>query len=289
MRLLSDGKIIDILRCPVCGACMSINKTSLFCAGERKHCYDIASSGYVNLCSPTQSGGGDSKQAVRARSTFLDLGYYRPIADALAEVCVKYAPERGVLLDAGCGEGYYSQVLAEKGFSVLGADLSKFAVDAASKRLTRASLENFFFATASVFELPVADSSVSVLTNVFAPCVQAEYSRVLKNQGILAVAWAGERHLWGLKEAIYDNTLANAQRADLPTDMTKIDEIRVSYSIKLGSNDQIMSLFAMTPYYWRTSMSDSDKLRELDSLATEVDIIISVYKNDKTNATSGEF
>ncbi len=288
MRLLSDEKIIDILRCPVCGEAMAVRGASLVCAGGRRHCYDIASSGYVNLCSPAHSGGGDSKQAVRARSAFLDLGYYRPVADALADVCVRHAPKGGVLIDAGCGEGYYSQALAKKGFSVFGADLSKFAVDAASKRLGREQMENFFFATASVFELPVADSSADVITNVFAPCAEAEYARVLKSDGILAVVWAGERHLWGLKSAIYESAHANTQRADLPSNMTKLDEMRVSYSIELGSNDQILSLFAMTPYYWRTSVSDVEKLRGLDSLTTEVDIIISVYKSGKIDVTSGE-
>ncbi len=280
MRQLSDKKIIDILRCPLCGAAMQTKGNSLLCLGQRTHCYDVASSGYVNFCSPDKSGGGDSKQAVRARSEFLNLGYYENVARALAEECERCLPQGGVLIDAGCGEGYYASFLADKGFSVFGTDLSKFAVDAASKRLARGESDNFFFATASVFEMPVADSSADVITNVFAPCAEKEFSRVLKKDGILAIAFAGERHLWGLKNAIYDTANINTERADLPKSMTHLGDRRITYTVNIEGNAQIMSLFAMTPYYWRTSQADMEKLNALDRLTTEVDIIISLYRND---------
>ncbi len=277
MRILNDGKIKSILRCPMCGAGMCVDATSLKCLGARTHCYDFSSSGYVNFCSPSQSGGGDSKAAVRARSTFLNGGYYERVAEAIANICREYAGG-GVVLDAGCGEGYYSQLVCCEGMSVFGIDMSKFAVDAASKRLGRNSGDNFFFSAASVFEVPVFDKSFDAIINVFAPCAEKEFARVLKDNGALIVAWAGEKHLLGLKKAIYSNTHENTERADLPRDMTEIARERVSYTVELTSQEQIMNLFAMTPYYWRTSASDIKKLRGLTRLTTEVDIIISVYK-----------
>ena len=57
----------------------------------------------------------------------------------------------------------------------------------------------------------------------------------------------------------------------------------MSYTIEVDGNEGIMSLFAMTPYYWRTSQSDGEKLKLLSELTTEVDIIISVYRNNKSN------
>jgi 23S rRNA (guanine745-N1)-methyltransferase len=284
MRLLSDKKIADVLRCPICGESMSVRTdkgATLACAGPRTHCYDFAASGYVNMCAPTQSGGGDSKQAVRARSTFLDTGAYERVAQALADACDAHASRGGVLLDAGCGEGYYASFLAQKGFSVIGADLSKFAVDAASKRLARDGYGNFFFTTASVFDLPIKENSIDVVTNVFAPCAEKEFSRILKTDGILAVAWAGERHLWGLKQAIYKDTHINTQREDMPEYLEKTDEIRVRYDAHIESNENIMNLFAMTPYYWRTSVQDREKLAGLEQLDTEIDVMISIYRKTK--------
>lgn len=280
MRILKDNKIEKILRCPICGSNVAVpeGKTSLICDGERKHCYDFAASGYLNLCSPRQSGGGDSKQAVRARSEFLNKGYYRPIAEELVKMSVKHGRTDGILLDAGCGEGYYSEFLANAGFSVIGADLSKFAVDVASKRFARSKNENALFIAASVFEIPVKDTSVSIVTNVFAPCAEEEYSRILEDNGVLIVVWAGEDHLMGLKKAVYDTAHTNNERADIPIKMKKVDETRISYTIDLESNEDIRSLFAMTPYYWRTSVADMEKLEALERLTTEVDMIISVYK-----------
>ena len=284
MRILKNKEILNVLRCPVCGASVAVREgagASLICGGARTHCFDFAASGYVNLCTPKQSGGGDSKQAVRARSEFLDRGFYAPVAEAICAAAIKHG--KGVLVDAGCGEGYYSMSIARRGVDVIGADLSKFAVEAASKRAARENVDNAFFATASVFELPLKDSSVGTVINVFAPCAEQEFSRVLTENGVLVVAYAGERHLLGLKRVIYDTAHTNSERADLPKSMTKIDETRVSYTVEVDTNESIMSLFAMTPYYWRTSVSDGEKLKGLTSLTTEVDIIVSVYKNSKSN------
>ena len=283
MRKKLDKTILEKLKCPICGERMDIteNGASLYCCGIKRHCYDFASSGYVNLCAPTQSGGGDSKAAVRARSEFLDKQYYRPVAEAIADMAKKHGKAQGILIDAGCGEGYYSNILNKNGFSVIGADISKFAADAASKRLTRESAENHLFAVASVFSLPIADNSASVVTNVFAPCAEEEYCRVLDDDGVLIVAWAGTDHLMGLKRVLYDTAHINGERADMPQNMSKIDETRVSYSIRLESNEDIKNLFAMTPYYWRTSASDVDKLSDLSVLDTEVDIMISVFKKQR--------
>ena len=84
MKRIIDEKIREALRCPICGEAIAVREEgcgSLVCGGARKHCFDLASSGYVNLALPGQSAGGDSKQAVRARSEFLNGGYYKPVAD----------------------------------------------------------------------------------------------------------------------------------------------------------------------------------------------------------------
>lgn len=280
MRILSDEKILSALRCPICGESMAAVGASIVCRGARRHCYDRGASGYVNFCSPAQSGGGDSKQAVRARSAFLDSELYRPVAVATAETCEGWGDKSRLLIDAGCGEGYYSAFLKDCGFSTLGVDISKTAADAASKRLSRTDGDNFLFAAASVFELPVRDGCAGTVVNVFAPCAEQEYSRVLSDDGALVVVYAGEKHLMGLKKALYSSAYENTERADLPQALKRVDERRVTFSIELSSEEQIMNLFAMTPYYWRTSASDAEGLKALKSLTTEVDIIISVYKKD---------
>ena len=99
-----NEKILDSLICPCCGEKMGIGNEgrSLLCFGARRHCFDISSSGYVNL-SPTHSGGGDSKSAVRSRSRFLDSGAYAPVSDAINDALCECLGSSGTVIDAGCG------------------------------------------------------------------------------------------------------------------------------------------------------------------------------------------
>ena len=279
MKISLDGKITDSLRCPHCKGSMSLVENgcaSLVCDGVKKHCFDLSSSGYVNFASPSQSGGGDSPEAVRARTEFLSLGYYEPIREAIYHTALEYG-KGGLLVDAGCGEGYYSQRMSES-FCVFGADISKSAVNTAAKRAKREGADRVFYSVASVFELPVKDGSANVVTNIFAPCAEAEYKRVLADDGVLVAAYAGEEHLMGLKKVLYDSVRKNQERADMPADMELIAEKRVCFDIKLDGAENIKRMFAMTPYYWRTSSADAQKLYELDSLETRVDVIIAVYR-----------
>jgi 23S rRNA (guanine745-N1)-methyltransferase len=185
-------------------------------------------------------------------------------------------------VDAGCGEGYYTNTLAEQlgeGYEVCGFDLSRDAVDAAAKAAKRQGLDTQY-AVGSVFELPLRDASVDGVVNVFAPCAEQEYSRVLKAGGVLVVVGAGERHLRGLKRALYEETYENAGRADLPVNMRLCERITVRDEIVVEGGEQIANLFSMTPYYWRTSQEDHQKLKNAERLITEIDFDIFLFRKD---------
>lgn len=292
-----NPRLLDTLRCPVCGAPMDVdgNGRSLACRGlvshrnpkGKTHLFDGGAGGYVNLA-PNHSGGGDSKEAVRARSSFLRSGYYTPAAEAIAALARELTPENGLVLDAGCGEGYYSNRVAEEGFSVLGVDLSKFAVDTAAKsarreRMNRGQASSTLYAVGSVFELPVVDGSFDTVINIFAPCAPSESARVLKSGGHLIVAGAGERHLFGLKELIYDDPYLNDPRRDLPAegDGLRLLEVRnVTFTVTVEDPDHREALFSMTPYYWRTSREGHSRLAAAETLVTEVSFDLHIYEKD---------
>lgn len=269
------------LKCPICdGVLMLEDQKTLYCNGQKKHAYDLSSSGYVNLSSPKQCGGGDTKEAVRARSAFLDAGYYKPISDKILELLKRYGNGGERVVDAGCGEGYYTVQAAKNGFFTLGFDISKSAVEAAAKRARRDSIKNGVYGVASIYSLPIFDACADAVINIFAPCVEAEFSRVLAKGGVLVVAWAGKSHLMGLKSAIYEETQENDIRNDLPRELELLCEERLEYDITLTDNAKIRSLFAMTPYYWRTSQKDAEKLDKLEELKTNIDINFSVYRKN---------
>ena len=285
-KVVPDITLLQSLRCPICNKSMNLQgdptkkeTVTLYCHGERRHCYDLASSGYVNLMKPGYANGGDSKPAVRARSEFLNLDLYRPAAEALCEAVCRYVqPDDGILIDAGCGEGYYTAMLAKHGLATAGVDLSRFAVDATAKRMSSVGIPHAFCGVASVFEMPFEDACASAVVNVFAPCAEAEFTRVLRHGGILAVMYAGPEHLMGLKQALYDHTRENDGRADLPTTLPLVEEIRVRFDITVKGTQNLQNLFAMTPYYWKTSVSDSEKLLSMEELTTPVDMIIAIYQ-----------
>ena len=280
MKYLPDDILINKIKCPLCGAETERRGASLVCGGVRKHCYDFSASGYVNLLPPAHSGSGDSKEAVRSRKAFLEKGYYSPVAETLADMLSERLGKSSFVVDGGCGEGYYTSVIAERGFYTAGVDISKFAAEAASKRASAKQMTNSLYAVGSVYELPFFDGCADAVVNIFAPCAENEFCRLLKKGGILAVVYAGPEHLMGLKRAIYDNTRENDVRADMPQNMKLTEEKRVRFEITVEGQTDIQDLFSMTPYYWRTSRSDSEKLRVLESLTTTVDMIIALYEKE---------
>lgn len=270
----------NILICPICKSRVYREEKSCFCRGTKRHCFDISSSGHVNLC-PGKSTGGDDKRAVRSRTEFLNLGYYSPIADKLCEILNDIGKE-SYIVDAGCGEGYYTNKIAEAtGASVLGFDLSKEAIISASKAAKKNGTENARFFVGGIYDLPVADLSADAVVNIFAPCAEGEFSRIMKNDGRLVVVTAGKNHLLGLKKAVYDNVYTNEERADMPNNMMLESKHTLSYVVDIEGADAIRNLFSMTPYSYRTSEKDMQKLLSLDFLKTEVEVDIFVYRKSR--------
>lgn len=204
----------DILRCPVCGEAVEKEGRSLFCKGARRHCFDFAKEGYVNLAPSAAAGGGDDAGLIRARTAFLSAGHYAPLADRICDILTANVPG-GTVIDAGCGEGYYSCRMAARGLQVLGVDLSKNGIRHAAKDPVGRE-RSALFAVAGIFTLPVADSSADAVVSLFAPVAETEFLRVLKPGGVLLLAGAGPDHLLDLKRVLYDTPYQNQPRADAP-------------------------------------------------------------------------
>ena len=265
----------NVLRCPVCGADMVQEGRSLFCGGARRHCFDIAKEGYVNLASAKASGGGDDAALIRARTEFLGAGHYAPFADRVCALLERYA-KGGVVIDAGCGEGYYTCCMAKRGFWALGVDLSKNGVRHGAKLAAREQ-GNTLFTVGSVFDLPVADASADAVVSLFAPVAETEFLRVLKPGGVLLMAGAGPDHLFALKRALYDTPYRNEARADVPAHMEKLVEERLDFDMALDAAS-LRALFAMTPYFYRTSAQGIARLEALERLDVGAQMDLALYR-----------
>lgn len=269
------------LRCPVCqGALLPVGRT-LRC--PKGHSFDLAKEGYANLL-PLQkkhaADPGDGKDMVRARHNFLQAGYYAPFQRMAAELCAQYGPtDRPVrIVDAGCGEGSYDrfvyQTLAEAGRApeLIGFDLSKDAVRLAARQLPEAA-----FAVGGSFCAPVRDGWADVLLNIFSPMAQSEFARMLRPGGVLLYAVPTARHLWGLKEVLYETPYENPVKQQEYEGFTFVERREVTDTITLPAA-HLQDLFAMTPYYWNTPADGAARLAEKDSLTTEIGFAFLVYR-----------
>ena len=263
-----------LLRCPLCHAEMARDRKSFFCGGERRHCFDLAAQGYVNMASSRAAGGGDDATLIAARVDFLGKGHYQPIAQKLGQLLARHAPG-GIVVDAGCGEGYYTNALARE-HSIFGFDLSKNGVKHAAKQGVREA-NRALFAVSGIFDMPLADESVDAVISLFAPVASEEFLRVLKPGGVLILAGAGREHLFSLKSAIYDTPYYNRERADAPDNMTLVEKEILRFDMALGQSD-LQSLFAMTPYFYRTSVQGKERLAALESLVVNAEVEFAVYR-----------
>ena len=264
--------------CPVCSGALENRDKSLVC--EKNHCFDLSKSGYVNLLMSQKSGNhGDDKLMVHARRDFLDKGYYSALRDKISETVIKFSHNGSVILDAGCGECYYTSHFYEKlqsaGISaaVLAVDISKNALACAKSRAK--GIEK---AVASIFHLPLAEASCDIIVNVFAPFCGEEFSRVLKKGGIYIQIIPLENHLWELKEAVYDNPYKNEVKeyAIEGFELARCSELH--RKINLGSCEDIKNLFMMTPYYYKTSEKDFKKLDQIDSMKVSTEFAVLAFR-----------
>lgn len=264
--------------CPVCGERLTREARLYRCAGG--HCFDLAREGYVNLLPANQrhsAAPGDDREMVAARTRFLDGGWYAPLRQRLCALAGELAGEDAALLDAGCGEGWYTAALAEgvlsRGGRVAGADLSKAAVRRAARRCPGAEI-----AVASVYRLPVPEASVSLLLNCFAPLAAAEFSRVLKPGGVFLYVVPGPRHLWELKEVLYDAPYENEEkREEYPGfRLRAVEPVEAAFTLREA--EDIQALFHMTPYTWKTPKQGAERLAAIRTLDVTAQFRIHVYQ-----------
>ena len=262
--------------CPVCKSVLTEQESKFIC--ENNHCFDKAKQGYVNLLMSQQSSQkrhGDDKLMVKSRRDFLGNGYYSLLCNEICNVMNKIKTSNCTLYDVGCGEGFYtSNIKLECGISnVFGIDISKNALQYAAKKD-----KSIKFAVASAFQLPFEDESADIVLNIFAPCAYPEFNRVLKRSGYLVKVVPMSEHLWELKKAIYEEPYKNKPEIKNDKLFSLVECKELKNEITIESKDDIYNLFTMTPYYYKTSKEDTEKLLKLEKLTTTVHFAIEIYK-----------
>lgn len=262
--------------CPVCGEDLKLQNGSCICINN--HCFDMAKQGYVNLLVNMHKDGsltGDNKDMAKSRRSFLEKGYFDALSEALCCFIMKEQKSScPVITDICCGEGYYGDYIKKRiGCEMYGFDLSKEMVKLAASRKN-----GCFYFVANLSKIPLKNSCCDFALHLFAPFHEKEFSRILADNGCLISVIPGENHLFELKEILYDTPYKNDEKSPDTYTLYLADKIKISRKVTLTGNDDIMTLFKMTPYYYRTKKEDKEKLSGLENLEVTTEFVLLIYK-----------
>jgi 23S rRNA (guanine745-N1)-methyltransferase len=159
---------------------------------------------------------------------------------------------------------------------VAGVDVARPAIAAAAARHREG-----WYAVASVFEMPVPPASIDVLVSVFGPVASEEFARVLRPSGAVVAVHPGPRHLFALRELVYERPAPHEVKdplRDAQEMFSRSGTATVGYPLAVPTADAARQLLAMTPYRWHAPRDIDDRLAAAGGLDTEVDVVISTYE-----------
>jgi 23S rRNA (guanine745-N1)-methyltransferase len=264
--------------CPLCQKELLLSGATFRC--ENNHCFDKAKQGYVNLL-PVQykhsKAPGDNKAMVEARRAFLDKGFYQPLVNSMKALQQKYNIADSNLLDAGCGEGFYThQHKVDKenqSNTVYGVDIAKEAIKIAAKRY-----KYCHFSVGTLSKLSFRDNFFSWITSVYAPILEKEFTRVLKDDGYLLTVTPAEKHLFELKSLIYIEAQTHDITKPTITGLTLIEEQHLTYPMTFNDSADVLNLLAMTPFAFKASAEVIANIKTKSSFICQADFVIRLYQ-----------
>ena len=233
----------EIYLCPKCLSESHIEGISLVC--NENHRYDFSKKGYIHLINnykPTKY----SEDLFKARSEVFSNSFYENVLKNIQNSIEKYAKD--VVLDIGCGEGYYIKklktVFPEKYF--YGLDNSKDAIEL---------------------------GSVSCILNILTPANYEEFFRVLGDDGYLIKIIPNTNYLREIRELISGKEYTNSDTVKLIEENCKIvDRITVSDTFQL-TKEQAASFLKMTPLTFSKEITDSD-INQLKEITIDLELLV---------------
>lgn len=219
---------------------------------------------------------------VLARRSFLSQGFYAPLGDAIARAAATFAAVNDnppVVVDCGCGEGYYlDQLHRAKGerAAYFGLDISKEAARMASKTHPT---HGFLVADVNGV-LPFNTEAASLLLNVFAPRNPTEYARILHPKGRLVVAIPAPEHLHELRRFLPIIGIEREKRRvviEQFAPMLQLQSERTLSKIVRFDTEALIALLSMTPNYHHFSPLALTKARRISNIETTAAFTILVF------------
>ncbi|MCM1636867.1 methyltransferase domain-containing protein [Acinetobacter baumannii] len=273
------------LMCPVCRQRLELVSKTWRC--EQGHSYDIAKQGYVNLHvvqHKHSKNPGDTPESVDARRAFLQGGYYQPLQQAVVHLLKDLKAK--MVLDIGCGEGYYTSAMQQVVEQCIGVDIAKNAVQRAAKLNDKVT-----WVVGTGATLPVIDQSLDVCTSLFSPIPQMEILRVLKDDGYLIVVTPATDHLYAMREALFEQVNPHTPQkfVEQLQDLFELKEQQVIDAPLVLDQQALKNLIAMTPYAYKASPERRMQLEQKAHLQVTASFQIYLFQKRNKKASNDGF
>ncbi|WP_201589846.1 putative RNA methyltransferase [Psychrobacter sp. Pi2-51] len=314
--------LVSLFVCPLCQSPLQPAADTWRCDGslnpkQTAHPFDVARQGYVNLLPVQQKKSktpGDSQQSIEARKRFLAAGHYAPLQRLVCQQMKQLLGQDGSIsvptakpnktpvnwLDIGCGEGYYTQAMAQMGSDIIAtliaADISKPALVELAKVSKAASqlwyqqhkdkaekTTVIYPLVTSAAHLPLRAHSVTGISSIFSPILPEAFAKVLVDKGYLIIAKPDVRHLATMRDALFDSVREHDSDKflqELAPYFTLIETHRVSTEMTLSATD-LADLLTMTPYAYRARSEKRQTLLaavEQQAFSTEAKFVVYILQ-----------
>lgn len=267
----------DAFSCPFCQSDMTFQKgASLVC--RSRHCFDLSKYGYLNFLQK-QIKTPYNKELFESRRRVFEANFYDDLIRQLKDLIKHYGPKpEGRLLDAGCGEGFFTNQLASSdlGYQVLAVDIEKEAIKMGARG---GSPVKFFVGDLS--KLPLQSSMMDVVVNIFSPASYEEFRRILTVDGLVVKVVPNENYLVELREKAKDHLFAEAYSNEqviklFETHLTVLHHQRLTYTLPL--TPEVRSDFvAMTPMMFHVDHTKLD-LEAIKTITIDVDVLVGKFE-----------
>ena len=259
--------------CPICQENLTLVETSLKCSN--RHSFDLSKFGYVNLAPQIKQSANYDKENFQNRQEILEAGFYQAILETISDLLARLETAK-IILDIGCGEGFYSRKLQERHSdkTFYAFDISKDSVQIAAKSEPNWAV-NWF--VGDLARLPIKDASMDILLDIFSPANYGEFRRVLSKDGILIKVIPTENHLKEIRQMVQNQlTKKDYSNQDIKEHFQEhfsIQSSQIASLTKPITAEQRQALLAMTPLLFHVDQTKID-WSQLTAITIEAEILV---------------
>lgn len=275
---------MNIFHCPICSSAMLLRDyAQMVC--EKNHSFDLSKQGYVNLAPQAHATKYD-RALFEARKTIMTSGFFEPVLNRLIELIETNTNAQPTLrlLDAGSGEGshlsYITTNLKAKVAGV-GIDLAKEGILAAAKDYPGNS-----WVVADLANCPFQAQTFDVLLNILSPANYKEFTRLLKEDGLLIKIVPEKDYLKQLRTIFYEDVEKEKEKEGNPVDSVSahfkhVKTERITYDFPLDA-ELLKNLIRMTPLTWGASEEKVARALTSDIPLITIDFTIILATNENS-------